>query len=146
MSEGTDRIYGDLPPFHRRITSIEKFGTVLTCMDGRPQRKVADYLTTSFGVRHLDLITTAGAVRHLAEETDETHRLLHNLALSTSNHGSRQIAVVAHHDCAGNRVADNRQKLQVSEAVARIRNIYPDAEVTGLWLGEQWIVERVVPT
>lgn len=137
---------GTFPHFTPRVTSIEKFGTVLTCMDGRPQRKVADYLTTSFGVRHLDLITTAGTVRHLAEETDETHRLLRNLALSMSNHGSRQIAVVAHHDCAGNQIADKRQKQQVSEAVARIRDLHPDADVTGLWLGEHWIVERVVPT
>ena len=136
---------GSFPYSTPRVTSIERFGTVLTCMDGRPQRKVADYLITSFGVRHLDLITTAGAVRHLAEETYETHRLLHNLALSTSNHGSHQIAVVAHHDCAGNPVSDKTQKQQVSEAVSRIRDLYPDAEITGLWLGEHWIVERVVP-
>lgn len=125
--------------------SIEKFGTVLTCMDGRPQRKVADYLTTSFGVRHLDLITTAGTVRHLAEETSQTPALLQNLAMSTHNHGSRHIAVVAHHDCSGNPVGEKTQKQQVRATMAVIREIHPNAEVTGLWLNEHWIVERVGP-
>lgn len=134
---------GTFPYFTPRVVSIEKFGTVLTCMDGRPQRKVADYLTTTFGVRHLDLITTAGTIRHLAEETAETHTLLRNLALSTSKHGSRHIAVVAHHDCLGNPVADKTQKEQLRLAVSRIGDLHPTAEVTGLWINEQWIVERV---
>jgi carbonic anhydrase len=134
---------GTFPYFTPKVVSIEKFGTVLTCMDGRPQRKVVDYLTTSFGVRHLDLVTTAGTVRHLAEETSETNTLLRNLALSTRNHGSRHIAVVAHHDCAGNPVADKTQKEQVRLAVRRIRDHHPTAEVTGQWLNEQWIVERI---
>ena len=122
---------------------MEKFGTVLTCMDGRPQRKVADYLTTSFGVRHLDTITTAGTVRHLAAETEQTPVLLENLRISIEKHGSKQVAVVAHHDCAGNPISDKAQKSEVRAAVARLLELYPRAEITGLWLNEQWIVERV---
>ena len=112
-------------------------------MDGRPQRKVADYLTTSFGVRHLDTITTAGIIRHLAEKTNQTMILLQNLQLSIDQHGSRHVAVVAHHDCAGNAVSDKMQKQQVREAIDRIQDLYPEVEVTGLWLAEHWIVERV---
>ena len=55
---------------------MERYGSVLECMDGRSQRKVADYLNTVFGVRNLDTITTAGAIRHLAEDTDQTQTLL----------------------------------------------------------------------
>jgi hypothetical protein len=58
---------------------MDEFGTVLTCMDGRPQRKVADYLLTSLGVRNLDSITTAGTVGHLSETTDQTATLMANL-------------------------------------------------------------------
>lgn len=122
---------------------MEKFGTVLQCMDGRPHRKVADYLTTSFGVRHLDSITTAGTVRHLVEETEQTRTLLSNLAISLDRHGSGQVAVVAHHDCAGNPVPDMTQKNQVARAMTHLGELYPDVEVVGLWLNEHWIVERV---
>ncbi len=112
-------------------------------MDGRPQRKVADYLTNSFGVRSLDTITTAGMVRHLADDTDQTATVLSNLAISIDTHGSRHIAVVAHHDCAGNPVSDRAQREQVAAAVTRLAGQHPDAEVVGLWLDEHWIVERV---
>lgn len=122
---------------------MEKFGTILQCMDGRPQRKVADYLTTSFGVRNLDTITTAGMVRHLAEDTDQTGTILDNLNLSIDQHGSQKVAVVAHHDCAGNPVSDQAQKQQVGAAVARLESLYPDVELAGFWLDENWIVERI---
>lgn len=125
------------------LNCIDDFGTILECMDGRPQRKVGDYLTTSFGVRHLDTITTAGIVRHLAEDTPQTAMLLANLDISIAKHGSHQVAVVAHHDCAGNQVSDGTQKQQIAEAVTRIADLYPDVDVVGLWLNEHLIVERV---
>jgi carbonic anhydrase len=134
---------GNPPHSAPRVPRIEKFGTVLECMDGRPQRKVADYLSTSFGVRNLDTITTAGLVRHLAGDTEQTDTILANLGISVEKHGSHQIAVAAHHDCAGNPVSDRSQKQQVAAAMARIEDLYPDAEVVGLWLNEHWIVERI---
>ena len=123
--------------------TIDEFGTVLNCMDGRTQRKVADFLLPRFGVRHLDTITTAGTVRHLAIDTDTTPSLLANLAVSVDQHGSRHIAVVAHHDCAGNPVAERQQRQEVEIAVERLGGLYPDTEVIGLWIGSNWIVERV---
>jgi len=115
-------------------------------MDGRPLRKVADYLATSFGARNLDTITTAGMVRHLATDTEQTTAILANLALSIRKHGSRHVAVVAHHDCAGNPVPDKTQKQQVSTAVAFIKTERPEIEVLGLWADEHWIISRVWPT
>lgn len=112
-------------------------------MDGRPQRKVADYLATSFGVRSLDTITTAGTVRHLAGDTEQTPILLDNLRISIEAHGSSQVAVVAHHDCAGNPVPDKTQIQQVRDAMAWLRDIHPGVEVIGLWLDEHGLLERV---
>jgi carbonic anhydrase len=107
---------------------------------------VADYLSTTFGVRHLDTITTAGLVKHLAETTSQTAHLLENLETSMKAHGSRQVAVVAHHNCAGNRVSDRTQKQQVATAVSLVAETYSELEVIGLWLNEQWIVERIRAT
>jgi carbonic anhydrase len=115
-------------------------------MDGRPQRKVADYLATSFGARHLDTITTAGMVRHLVTDTEQTPAIMSNLDLSIRRHGSRHIAVVAHHDCVGNPLPDKTQKEQVSMAVARVSQAHPDTEVLGLWVDAHWIISRVWPT
>ena len=114
-------------------------------MDGRPQRKVADYLTTSFGARHLDTITTAGMVRHLVTDTEQTPAIMSNLDMSIRRHGSRHIAVVAHHDCVGNPVPDKLQQDQVSMAVARVSQAHPETEVLGLWVDAHWIISRVWP-
>lgn len=114
-------------------------------MDGRVQRKLADYVTAAFGARHLDTITTAGLIRHLAEDTDQTLLLRTNLETSMRAHGSRQVAVAAHHDCAGNPVPDATQKNQVARAIARLQRDYPQLEVVGVWLNDRWIVERVRP-
>lgn len=122
---------------------MKEFGTVLTCMDGRIQRKVSDYLLATFGVRNIDTVTAAGMIRHLSSETDRTPAILGDLDVSVSKHGSENIAVVAHHDCAGNPTSDKAQRDQISEAVTRIGDRHPDAEVIGLWLDRNWTVERI---
>lgn len=125
---------------------MRDFGTVLTCMDGRIQRKVSDYLLTSFGVKNLDTIAAAGIIKHVAADTGRTQTIFGDLDLSVSQHGSRDIAVVAHHDCAGNPTSDKDQKDQVGRAVTRITRRRPDAEVMGIWLDRNWTIERVRPT
>lgn len=122
---------------------MRDFGTVLTCMDGRIQRKVSDYLLTTFGVSSIDTVTAAGMVRHVAEETERTATIFDDLDVSVSKHGSKDIAVVAHHDCAGNPIADKSQRDQVAAAATRLSERHPEAEVIGLWLDRNWTVERI---
>lgn len=122
---------------------MREFGAVLTCVDGRIQRKVSDYLLTVFGVRNLDTITAAGMIRHIAAETERSSDLLGDLDVSVAQHGSQDIAVVAHHDCAGNPTSDKVQRDQILEAMARVSKRHPDAEVVGLWVDRNWTVERI---
>lgn len=123
---------------------MRDFGTVLTCMDGRIQRKVSDYLLTIFGVRNLDTITAAGMIRHIAaKDTDRTPVVLGDLDVSVARHGSQDIAVVAHHDCAGNPTSDKVQRDQIGEAMTRLGQRHPDAEIVGLWVDRNWTVERI---
>lgn len=124
---------------------MKDFGAVLTCMDGRIQRKVSDYLSTVFGVRNLDTITAAGMIRHIASDTDRTPDLLADLEVSITKHGARDIAVVAHHDCAGNPVSEKVHRDQVLTAITRVSKRHPDAEVIGLWVDRNWTVERIRP-
>lgn len=112
-------------------------------MDGRIQRKVSDYLLTVFGVRNLDTITAAGMIRHVAADTDRTAMVLGDLDVSVAHHDSQDIAVVAHHDCAGNPTSDKVQRDQILEAMTRMRHRYPDSEVVGLWIDRNWTVERI---
>jgi carbonic anhydrase len=71
--------------------------------------------------------------------------LLANLDLSVRSHGAHQIAVVAHHDCAGNPVSTQVQNDQLTRAIERISDIHPHCGVTGFWLNEDSMIELVGP-
>jgi carbonic anhydrase len=126
------------------MTSRERFAAVINCMDGRIQTRTLDQLMTRFGARHIDNITTTGAVKHLDGAVDATGEgLLQSVAVSIEAHGTSQVAVVAHSDCAGNPVPDAQQKTQLRNAVAVIANRFPDLEVIALFLDPKLGFERI---
>jgi hypothetical protein len=63
--------------------------------------------------------------------------------ISLRKHGSRLIAVSGHYDCAGNPVGEATQKEQIRASVEYLKGRYPEAEVLGLWIDDQWKVSRV---
>jgi carbonic anhydrase len=95
----------------------DRFATAINCMDGRVHLPVLAYLQERCGVDHVDM--------------------------SISRHGSRHIAIVAHHDCAGNPVDKQTQLQQLAAAVKLIKEWGRPAEVIGLWVDENWMVEEV---
>lgn len=126
------------------MTSTATFGTVLTCIDGRIQRVVSDFLMTRFGVANIDTITRAGIIKHLTSSYDPvTNSIVDDLDTSIEVHDSYQIALVAHRECAGNPVDDERQRGQLKNAVEHFTRRYPAQEVIGLWLGTNWAIEVI---
>jgi Putative carbonic anhydrase len=124
--------------------SPTSFGTVLSCIDGRIQRPVGDFLATRFGIAYLDTITRAGIIKHLTSSYDPlTNAIVNDLDASLGAHGSTKLALVAHHDCAGNPIDDPTQRLQLENAVEHFGRRYPALTILGLWLGEQWTVDVV---
>jgi carbonic anhydrase len=119
------------------------FCTAINCMDGRVQRPVVDHLTEHLGVDHVDMITEPGPNRILAERTDQltVDSICRRVDVSVGQHGSRAIAVIGHHDCAGNPAGRAEQAAQTAAAVALLAERYPQAEVFGLWVNEDWQVE-----
>ena len=120
------------------------FCTAINCIDGRTQRPVSDYLMRRFGAKYVDTVTEAGPVRHLASEpaSETTRSIFSRVDISVEKHGSSGIALVAHHDCAGNPVTEERQKAQLATAVDLLRKQYPGTEVIGLWVGSNWQVSE----
>jgi len=121
-----------------------KFCTAINCMDGRTQRPVIEYLEKWFGAQYVDTITEPGPVRVLAEgkPVAQLDSIMARLRISLEKHGSVGIAVVAHHDCAGNPLPREQQLVQLRAAVAFLRTRCPNVPVIGLWVGEDW---RAVP-
>ncbi len=82
-------------------------------------------------------------VKHIAHTTDRTAQILDDVGISITKHGSTQLGIVAHADCAGNPVGDDTQKGQVRRAIEVLRTELPDTEVIGVWLGIDGIAERI---
>ena len=96
-----------------------------------------------FGVRWVDTVTAPGMVKNIAADTARTTQILGDLQISMDKHGSTQIGVVAHADCAGNPVPDRTQKQQVVVAMSTLSSEFPEAEVVGIWLDINSIAERI---
>ena len=91
------------------------FCTVISCIDGRIQLPVIDYLQNRFGVDYVDNVTDAGPVGSLSQhpEPDDANSIYRRVAVSSNAHSSLGIAIVADHDCAGNPISDSKQIEQI---------------------------------
>lgn len=111
-------------------------------MDGRTQLPVIHFLKKKFEVEFVDSITEPGPNGILAN--DEYHSLVDSIFsrvdISVFKHNSTGIAIVGHHDCAGNPGPKEQQLQQTGLAVDAVARRYPDLKVIGLWVDENWIV------
>lgn len=106
------------------------FGAALTCIDGRITGLVVDRLRTTWGVDHVDVVTTPGPETPSALAAPH---LWDALQVSVDRHGTHEVAVVGHTDCAANPAADDDRRRQIRDAVAVARTRLPGTTVTG-WL------------
>lgn len=112
-----------------------EFATALSCIDGRIQRPVNDFVIAEFGVTHLDTVTRAGMIKYLTASYDPaTTSIVVDLDASIRAHSSKHLALVAHHDCAGNPIDDDIQLRQLEDGVAHFRRRFPELTVVGVWV------------
>jgi len=121
-----------------------KFGTVVNCIDGRIQYPVMDYLKDNFDIEYFDAANEAGPLLTLTKRTDKCRliSLKEQIRVSLEEHQSKFIAVVGHHDCAGNPGDRTYQESQLDEALDYLKRAFGE-EITyvGLYVNEKWEVE-----
>lgn len=109
-------------------------------MDGRTQTAVIDYIKANFAVDHVDMVTEPGPVKILAEALEQ--QLLDSIRrrceISINRHASELIAVVTHHDCAGNPAPKEAKVAQSRAAVQKVKSWFPAVQVIALWVGDDW--------
>lgn len=126
------------------MTSPGHFAAVINCMDGRIQTRTLDQVMTRFGARYIDNITSTGAVKHLDGTVTATGEgLLESVVVSMEAHGTTQLAVAAHSECAGNPISDAQQKTQLRNAVVVVSERFPDLEVIALFFDPKIGFERI---
>lgn len=113
-------------------------------MDGRIQQPVLEYLAPRFDVKYIDNITHAGPVG-LAPTTADSpvvESIFRLVEVSMRIHDSKGLAVVAHHDCAGNPVSESVQLEQLQAWIEKLDQTFPGIEIIGLWLDKDFRVHE----
>jgi hypothetical protein len=102
-------------------------------------------MKTRFQLDYVDVITEPGPEKVVAEQRNafQVFSIQQRLTISQEKHGSRHLAVVAHHDCAGNPVDKEKQIQQLQESLSFIRLWGFKGTVVGLWVNENFVVEEV---
>lgn len=121
------------------------FVTAINCMDGRIQIPVIDWLKKEYKTDYVDMITEPGPNKILAEnkELAIVESIKKRVEISVKKHQSRLIATIGHHDCAGNPVDKELKIKQINEAIKIIKSWGFGVQVIGLWVNENWQVEKV---
>jgi hypothetical protein len=125
--------------------SEKKFATAINCMDGRTQLPVIEYLKKRYKADYVDTITEPGPNGILASNKDHAtvESIKRRVAISTGKHGSKHIAVVGHHDCAGNPVDKDTHIMHIRNAMKTVKSWGFNAEIIGLWVDENWEISEV---
>ena len=121
------------------------FATAINCMDGRVQHPVAEFLKKKYKVDYVDTITEPGPDGILAANQDKAaiESIKRRVGISTGRHGSKHIAIVGHHDCAGNPVDKETHLAHIRSAIKTVKSWGVKEEVIGLWVDDKWKVSEV---
>ena len=122
-----------------------KFVTAINCMDGRTQLPIIEWLRKELGADYVDMITEPGPNKILAENRDKIYvdSIKRRVEISVKKHHSNVIAIIGHHDCAGNPGAKEMQLSDIITAVNNVKLWGYDVRVLGLWVDENWQVHKV---
>lgn len=119
-----------------------KFATSISCMDGRIQIPLNDWVRKNHSVDYVDTITEPGVEKKLTQNTD-VEQIKSKAEISIFKHKSDLIIVSGHHDCAGNPVSKEEHISQIKESIEIIKSWNFPVRVLGVWVNDQWEVDPV---
>jgi carbonic anhydrase len=125
----------------------DKFATAITCIDGRVQQPIVDWMKLNMNVNYVDLITEPGPDKALTDgPVHIIDEIVRKVSFSILHHSSNIVAVTGHHDCAANDADKEEHIEQILEGVRVLLAYQINARVLGLWLNEWNSVELVWDT
>ncbi len=121
-----------------------KFVTALNCMDGRVQEPVVKWMKEYGNADYVDMITEPGLDKLLCEGSETIKNLIKDkITISIEKHDSNLVAIAGHYDCAGNPCDKDEHFRHVQECVKVVKEWFPMVEVIGIWVNENWEVEKL---
>lgn len=116
-----------------------KFATSVSCMDGRIQIPLANWIKENYSIDFVDTITEPGIDKIVAENLD-LNSIKNKISISINAHKSELVVVSGHYDCAGNPVSNEKHIDQIRQGVKVISSWNPNVKVLGVWVDDSWKV------
>lgn len=127
--------------------SRNKFATAITCIDGRVQQPIVDWMKLHTNVEYVDLITEPGPDKALNDgPVHVIEEIVRKVSFSILHHSSNVVAVTGHYDCAANDADKEEHIEQILDGIRVLLSYQINARVLGLWLNEWNSVELVWDT
>ena len=125
----------------------DKFATAITCIDGRVQQPISDWMKLHANVDYVDLITEPGPDKALSDgPVHVVDEIVRKVSFSILHHSSNVVALTGHHDCAANDADKEEHLEQILEGIRMLLSYRINVRVLGLWLNEWNSVEVVWDT
>jgi len=122
----------------------DKFAVAITCIDGRVQQPLSDWVKLNMNVDYVDLVTEPGPDKVLSNgPADRIEDIIRRARFSVHHHHSPVVAVTGHYDCAANDADKEDHIEQILEGVRVVLSHRMNVRVLGLWLNEWHSVEVV---
>ncbi len=119
-----------------------KFATSVSCMDGRIQIPLTNWIKENFSVDYVDTITEPGIDKQVADNTD-LESIKTKVGISINKHESELIVVSGHYDCAGNPVSNEEHITQIKKGIEVISSWNLGVKVVGVWVDDTWKINTV---
>lgn len=119
-----------------------KFATSVSCMDGRIQIPITNWVKENFSVDYVDTITEPGVDKQVSDNSN-LESIKAKIGISINKHKSELIVVSGHFDCAGNPVSNEEHISQIKKGVEVISSWNLGVKVVGLWIDDSWNVNVV---
>ena len=119
-----------------------KFATSVSCMDGRIQIPITNWIKKNFSADYVDTITEPGIDKQVADNTD-LESIKSKVGISIDKHKSELIVVSGHYDCAGNPVSNEEHITQIKKGVEVISSWNLGVKVVGVWVDDTWKINQV---
>ena len=119
-----------------------KFATSVSCMDGRIQIPLTNWIKENFSVDYVDTITEPGIDKQVADNTD-LESIKTKVGISINRHESELIVVSGHYDCAGNPVSNEEHITQIKKGIEVISSWNLGVKVVGVWVDDTWKINTV---
>ena len=119
----------------------KSFATSLSCIDGRVQLPMINWIKDKYLVDYVDTITAPGIDKVISDGDIES--IKKSVMISVSNHKSSHIVISGHFGCAGNPVSNDEHFTDIEKSVELVKSWNLDAEVVGVWIDENFIPQLI---